>query len=264
MYQFGFQECNPFYSVGPYAPNHYIFHYVYSGRGILNSHDEKGRTMHHKVEAGQGFIILPKQVASYAADGKQPWNYYWVEFNGLKARELVLESGLTVNRPIYTAKDTKEQKKMEDALRHMIENSNASPFELIGYCYLFLSALAASSAYQKKAARSSLQNFYVHEILAYIEAHYHEEIRVEDLAAACNLDRSYVGKIFKGLMGTSLRDFLIRYRIRKACELMKSTHNTIGEISTMVGYPNMFSFSRAFKTMMGQPPSKWRAENKLR
>jgi len=209
-------------------------------------------------------MIWPKRVASYSADGKDPWRYYWVEFDGLKARELVMESGLDINQPVYIAKETEEQKKMEDALRYMAYNGEASPFELIGYCYLFLSSFVASSAYRKKTAHSSLQNFYVQEIISYIENHYHEDIRVEDLAAICHLDRSHVGKIFKGLMGTNIRDFLIRYRIRKACELMKNSSHTIGEISVMVGYPNMFSFSRTFKTMMGQPPRKWRDENKLR
>ena len=264
MYQFGNHECDPFYAFGPYVRNHYLFHYVHSGKGILYSEDEKGQMTQHTVEAGQGFMIWPKQVASYAADGKQPWNYCWVEFDGLKARELVMESGLAVNQPIYKAKDDKEQKKMRDALLHMANNGSASPFELIGHCYLFLNAFVASSFYRRKTSHSSLQNFYVQEILSYIENHYHEDIRVEDLAAICNLDRSYVGKIFKSLMGTSLRDFLIRYRIRKACELMKSSAYTIGEISTMVGYPNMFSFSRTFKGIMGQPPRLWRTENKLR
>jgi len=263
MYHFGYHECDSLYSFGPYVRNHYLFHYVYSGKGVLYSEGEKSHMVEHKIEAGEGFMIWPGQVVSYAADAKQPWCYCWVEFDGLKAREFVMESGLTANQPVYRSKDKDKQGKMEDAIRYMAYNGDASPVELIGYLYLFLDAFVSSSAYQRKAIHSSLKNYYVQEILNYIENHYHEEIHVEDLAAVCNLDRSHVGKIFKSIMGTSLRDFLIGFRIRKACELMKETSHTIGEISAMVGYLNMFSFSRTFKTMVGQPPSRWRAENKL-
>ena len=119
-----------------------------------------------------------------------------------------------------------------------------------------------SSKNRRKTTHISALNFYVQEILAYIENNYHEEIRVDDLAAVCNLDRSYVGKIFKSRMGTSMRDFLMNYRMQKACELMKESLLNIGEISTMVGYPNMFSFSRAFKSTVGQSPRQWRFENR--
>jgi len=264
MFQFGKHFCDPFYSRGPYVHNHYLFHYVRSGKGNLYSENTDGQIIRHSVEAGQGFMIWPKQVVSYAADGDDPWSYYWVEFDGFKARELVAESGLSINQPIFTSNDKNLEKKMIAALRHLADNGNASPFELIGYCYLFLDAFVASSAHRKKTAHSSLQNFYVQEILLFIENHYHEEIGVEDLAAICNLDRSHVGKIFKGLMGTNLRDFLIRYRVRKACELMKDSSKSITEISAMVGYPNLFSFSRTFKSIVGQSPREWRNMNMLR
>jgi len=262
VYQFGSHECDPYYSVGPYVRNQYLFHYVFSGKGVLTYEDTDKNTVKHEVKAGQGFMISPNTVASYAADGTHPWKYYWIEFGGIKAGEAVREAGLTKGQQIYNSKDKKEQSKMIKAMQYMAENGDASPFEIIGHCYLFLSSLIASSTSRRKSIYKSSQNFYVQEILAFIENNYSEEIRVDDLAAVCNLDRSYAGKIFKSRMGASLRDFLISFRMRKACELMKETSHNISEISFMVGYPNMFSFSRAFKSAIGQSPRQWRYENK--
>jgi len=264
MYQFGMHECDPFYARGPHVRNHYLFHYVYSGKGTLSSEDDKGTVIVHEIEEGQGFMIWPNQVTSYAADGDNPWKYYWVEFNGFKARELVLESGLSLANPIYKPKDKTSQYKMIAAMRHMANNGSASPYELIGQCYLFLDAFVASSDTRKKMAHSSLQDFYVQEIMLYIESNYANDIRIEEIAAILNLDRSHVGKIFKGVMGIALRDYIVSFRVRKACELMKSPYHTIGEISAMVGYQNMYSFSRAFKSTMGKSPREWRGENRLR
>ena len=264
IYQFGHQDCPPFHTNGPSIFNHFLFHYVHKGKGIFHAEDEQNRTIRYEIEAGQGFMIFPKQVTSYAADEKQPWSYSWVEFDGLKAREIVMESGLTESNPVYKGKNDKAQQKMVEALTYIAHSPTASPFEMIGYCYLFLSNLAASCVFHKKVARSSLQDFYINLVLIYIESHYQDNIRVEDIAASCNLDRSHIGKIFKSSLGISLRDYLIRYRINKACELMKSSNHSIGEIGGMVGYPNMFNFSRAFKAVMGISPRRWRDENMLR
>ena len=44
---------------------------------------------------------------------------------------------------------------------------------------------------------------------------------MEDIAAFCNLNRSYFGKIFRDAVGKSPQEFLISYRMTKAAELLK-------------------------------------------
>ena len=68
LFQYGWEECEPLHSFGPFVRNHYLFHYVISGKGILNSTDEAGVTHHHVLGPGQGFLICPGQVNTYCAD----------------------------------------------------------------------------------------------------------------------------------------------------------------------------------------------------
>jgi transcriptional regulator, araC family len=49
----------------------------------------------------------------------------------------------------------------------------------------------------------------------------------------------------------------------KATELLKLTSLSIGDVGYAVGYENQLHFSRAFKTIYGISPRKWRAQNKL-
>ena len=35
LYQYGWEQTEPLHSYGPYARNHYLFHYVISGKGLL-------------------------------------------------------------------------------------------------------------------------------------------------------------------------------------------------------------------------------------
>jgi AraC-like DNA-binding protein len=104
----------------------------------------------------------------------------------------------------------------------------------------------------------------VREINSFIEVNFHKGIGIQDISAHMNLNRNHLSKMFKSVTGLSLRDFILYFRISKACELMQNTHYTINEISSMVGYTNSFNFSRAFKAVKGESPRGWREKNKLR
>ena len=88
-------------------------------------------------------------------------------------------------------------------------------------------------------------------------------ITVSQLADWCNLDRSYFGKIFKETVLVTPQEYIIRYRVNMACDLMKNTDLLIGDIAAQVGYENQLHFSRAFKNVMGMPPREWKKRNRL-
>jgi AraC-like DNA-binding protein len=264
LYQYGYEECDPAHCFGPARRNHFLFHYILSGKGKFQSTNDKGVEKYYSLEGGQGFLIWPHQQTFYIADEKVPWVYAWIDFDGLKARELVIQAGLTYNNPIYISRDNEEREKMKNEILTIVNSKNSLPLSTMGHFYLFISALITSSSMRKEVTGGSLRDFYIRECLSFIEQHYHENISVEDIASFCNLDRSYLGKIFKSVLNTSPQDFIIRYRINKSCELMKITDYTIGEIGEMVGYQNHFNFSRAFKTLIGKSPRNWRNENKYR
>ena len=89
LYQYGWEQCDPSHSFGPAARNHFLFHYILSGTGVLNANNEKGITKSYQVKSGQGFMIFPHQICTYIADQNLPWEYVWLEFDGLRAKELV-------------------------------------------------------------------------------------------------------------------------------------------------------------------------------
>lgn len=264
LYQYGYEKCEPLHSFGPAVYNHFIFHYILSGQGQLRSTDDKGATNIYHLGAGQGFLIWPRQTNRYTADERNPWVYTWIEFDGLRAKELITYSGMTFNYPVYIAQNDEACQKMSDELLIITRDNGNSSLRLIGHLYLFLDALINSSSAKRKISGGSLREFYAREVLQYIGLHYHESITVEDIAAHCNINRNYLGKIFRSVFDESPQEFLIRYRINKACELLKITDRTIGEIGMTVGYPNQFNFSRTFKKVMGEPPREWRDYNKIR
>ena len=66
---------------------------------------------------------------------------------------------------------------------------------------------------------------------------------------------SYISKIFKDSYGETLVDFINKYRLTKAKELIKSEKYTFIEITEMVGYNHVRTFNRIFKKYEGITPS---------
>ena len=208
-------------------------------------------------------MIYPKQVNTYCADKEHPWEYTWVEFDGLRVKEALELAGLTVDNPVYHSSARDLSLELKNEMLYIAQHPEQSPFHLIGHLYLFLDYLTRSCASCKRLQSGKLQDFYIGEATSFIEQNFQNDISVEDIAAFCNLNRSYFGKIFRDAVGKSPQEFLISYRMTKAAELLKLTDLMIGDISNAVGYPSQLHFSRAFKKTYGISPREWRAENKV-
>ena len=77
VYNTGYQKCAPGYTWGPALRDHYLLHYIESGEGWYTG---GGKTYH--LTKGDLFAVFPSQVVCYVADHLDPWEYYWVGFNG--------------------------------------------------------------------------------------------------------------------------------------------------------------------------------------
>lgn len=264
LFQFGWEQCKPSHSFGPAARNHFLFHYVISGTGTLMADDSKGNTKTYSIKSMQGFMIFPNQITTYIADRELPWEYVWVEFDGLRVKSILETARLTPDTPIYRAKSKSLQEAMAQEMLYLTKNRDSSPFHLIGHLYLFLDYLARSSAAMRLSKGSQLRDFYIHEALTYIEHNFQNDISIEDIAEVCGLNRSYFGKIIKEAVGKSPQEFLLAYRMAKAAELLSLTQLPIGNISNAVGYANQLHFSRAFKNVYSISPREWRNQNRIK
>ena len=261
LYQFGWEQCDPSHSFGPAARNHYLFHLCLSGTGTLIANNTKGESITYQIKSGQGFMLFPHQICTYIADHDIPWEYAWVEFDGLRAKETIEMAGFSLDQPIYRANRKDIAEVMKKELLYIVTHKEESPFHLIGHLYLFIDGLVRSSASTQVNKGNSLRDFYIKEAFSFIEQNFQNDITVEDIAASCGLNRSYFGKIFHENTGKSPQEFLISYRMSKARELLKLTGLSIADIGNAVGYPNQLHFSRAFKNVYGISPRQWRNEN---
>lgn len=254
MYQCGTEVCNRNHFFGPAVRDHFLIHFILSGKGIFQVGD---KTYH--LREGQGFLICPDIVTYYQADAEDPWHYSWVGFHGLKAEQYLKNAKLTAYNPIFTySKDSF----IKDCFDQMLETKalvKGREIRLLGLLYLFLSQLievAPGDAALETSTNRKEQ--YVKQVCAYIEMNYSRKISVQEIAHHVGLDRSYLGTLFKEHLNTSIQEYLIHFRINRACELMKNDVLSIGDISRSVGYEDPLLFSKIFKKVKGSPPRHYR------
>ena len=262
MYQFGYEQCDPGHSFGPATRNHYLFHYILSGTGTLMADNSKGETRTYSVKSGQGFMIFPGQINTYIADEQLPWEYMWIEFDGLRVNEALSVTDLCKDAHVYHSHSKDLRKKLADEMLYIVNHPQESSFHLIGHLYLFLDYLLQSAKSATLISSGRMSDYYIKEAINYMEQNFQNTISIEDIAAVCGINRSYFGKIFRNSTGRSPQEFLMNYRMVKATELLKLTSLSIADVGSAVGYENQLHFSRAFKNIYGISPREWRKQNK--
>ncbi|MFD2330599.1 helix-turn-helix domain-containing protein [Cohnella sp. GCM10020058] len=96
----------------------------------------------------------------------------------------------------------------------------------------------------------------VGETLELIHAHYAEPITLRRLAERHGLGPKYFSAQFRRYMGMGPIDYLIRYRMNRAQELLATGTYTVLAVAKSVGYPDAYYFSRLYKKHKGQSPGE--------
>lgn len=95
-------------------------------------------------------------------------------------------------------------------------------------------------------------------ILEYIKLNYSGEITNSSLAAITNYHPNYVNLLMKSYMGTTLKAYVIDYRLSEALKLLLNTDASIEEIAYRTGFKNPTHFCNTFKKKYGSSPSLYR------
>ena len=96
------------------------------------------------------------------------------------------------------------------------------------------------------------------QICVYVMTHYVHSIALDDIAAEVGMNRSAFCSYFKRCKGMTFSQFVTRYRLNTACELLKHSQKGVSEICYTVGFNALPHFVRVFTNAMGMSPSKYR------
>ena len=247
MVMCGTRKVEPDFKMPPHVREYYLIHYVRSGAIIL----EENKNKHRAVE-GDIFIIYPDNLISYYADNGEV-DFCWVSFVGNSVEKYLKYAGVTRENPVIHINNTDFEDTVLKLITLFEKNKTPSEIELNSRLLNCFHSIEKSGKYVAKETVN-----YIDAVLAYIDDNYMKDISSSDIANFIRLNRSYLFKLFKQQTGMSVSQYLIQYRINKACEFLTEYNFSIGQIARMVGIDDIYYFSKLFKKITGLTPTEYK------
>ena len=253
VYNVGYQKCEPGHQWGPGIRDHYSFHHIISGSGYFISDNKK-----YYLEKGDTFLQYPNVEVQYFADDSDPWEYAWVGFMGHDAASILHHTDLTKEVPVIKKSLPNDLiKKQLMSIFNLKGNQYEDEIAMTGSLYTLLSCLIHYSTISK-GKKETTQMGYVEKAIDFISTRYSYPITIDEIAQFAGISRSYLYRSFQTHTQQSPKEYLINFRIKQACQLLKETKLPISTIAYSVGFENNLYFSKAFKKSTGLNPTKFR------
>lgn len=110
----------------------------------------------------------------------------------------------------------------------------------------------------KSAGTGFVNRFYP--VFRYMEEHFAEQMTASDILPLCNLSYSRFAVLFRQFTGCTFTDYLNRYRIARAQQLLQNPEFSISQAAEHCGFLDICYFDRMFRKYVGAPPSVWRKQ----
>lgn len=252
----GTENCPSGYSYGPAVRSQYLIHYIIDGEGSYTVNNTT-----YKLKKNQGFLICPNILTYYEADKDNPWSYMWIGFNGVKAETYLNYANLNEENLIFEYSEDDALKDYISEILKLKERDYSTELKIEGLLYFFMAKLAEArkNTFDQKSYKSA--ELYLEKSVEFIENNYSNNIKINDIASYIGINRSYLTHIFKKNINMSPQEFLVNYKIDKACTLLRNTDLSIKAVAKSVGYSDPLTFSKIFKKINGDNPRGYREKN---
>lgn len=100
-------------------------------------------------------------------------------------------------------------------------------------------------------------------IISYIEKHYQEPLSLRQLAELIPCNSQYLCRFFKEIAGVSVIQYLISYRLERACHLLLHTTESVTDIALNCGFENISYFIRKFREFTKETPKEYRSNHQI-
>jgi AraC-like DNA-binding protein/ligand-binding sensor protein len=153
-----------------------------------------------------------------------------------------------------TEVDLKRLEEYYFSLRVLSPEQYHSLLRLLSVFAEHLAACANRFRMERKPARSGP----IVKAKRLVQERFQERVSLKEVAAAVNVSATYFSRLFRQATGMTFVDFVARYRIEKAKNLLQDPHWRISEVAFEVGFQSLSQFNRSFRRIEGQSPKQYR------
>lgn len=149
---------------------------------------------------------------------------------------------------------------------HQLENEPASGDSLARFSHYtvlmnFLNMVCQGIRQSKAITGSVISNSIIQDVLTYINSHYTQPLKVDQLARHFGISVSYLSHEFTKFTNRSVYDYILYRRVMLARQMMQ-TDASLNTIAYQCGFNDYSNFLRMFNKLVGMSPSQYRKQNK--
>lgn len=255
----GLNTAKPGYHVGPKQIECYSIHFV--RRGSLMVEYEGLQKL---LNAGDAFCLYPQRsYIYYNYQQNQVLEMSWLAMDGPGIEQMLDKVGFSPEYPFVANRWTPSVQEplsmMMERMRRETATAISLSLEMQSLLYRFFAELVKEEIFSFKNASKSVD--WVRKSLDYMDLHATEGISVQHVAEVIGMNRTYFSSVFTKQVGMTPVKYISMIKMNKAQRMLDETSASITEIAYSLGYPNLFSFTRAFKKNFLLSPSDYRRGN---
>lgn len=228
----------------------FIVFYTLGGAGVIRQGGQEVM-----LEKGQALLMDCRQPQSYGTSpSRRHWYHLWAHIDGLGVASFGSQLGLPALRPIDVPLSS-----VRPCFDCLFENLSDEGRTQVIRVSLGVHQLLAEMVLATESAIPSREQNAVEVAQGFLESNYSRKVTVEEAAAAASVSTSQLIRLFRQQLETTPHNYLLRYRITRAKELLAESQMPISSIAERVGFSSDSNFSYRFSQMVGQSPSAYRA-----
>lgn len=127
---------------------------------------------------------------------------------------------------------------------------------------LAVTALTARDQHTDTISISEPDRKWIMSAVRYIEANYSEPCTVDELSAACGMNRYRFMRTFKDVIGQTVNQYVIGTRLREAVLRLRNSNEPISDVALNVGFNDISHFNASFRAAFGAAPRHMRYQGR--
>jgi AraC-like DNA-binding protein len=256
--------CFP-HSVGRYTrPVHHVvrreagvkdfsLHLVVEGKGYLELNDTV-----YTLKRGDVFLHVPFQRMHYYTSEEDRWDIYWLQFNGCKLADFLLDRGFHESSIWFMRDPVLLEHSYLDLMEEAERYNFSRPAKLSTLTYAILAELTSNATpFANKRGKDKIDR--IIGLLPHMQKNSHLPFVMEEWADQAELTPNYFCSLFKKVTKMTPLAYITKCRIQTSKQLLLSSPlMPINQIAQATGYPNASYFNKVFMEMEGTTPGEFR------
>ena len=247
----GCEHCAPDYEIHRSTFPFYSIEYVMRGRGSLRLKNRR-----HDLQPGCIFSYGPGIRQDIAADPADPPVKYFVDFAGLKTKEILRSCQLPPGTVAQISPPNELQNLFDELIR--CGQRGASPGAELCAKLLECLALKIAGARAPLAGVDALSFTTYQQCRQHLETHFQRLKTLRQISEECHVDAAYQCRMFQRYDHQSPYQFLLRLKMNLAAGWLQESGALVKQVAERAGFTDQFHFSRAFKSVFGVAPDVFR------